>query len=77
MARPLTLNISNMVQLSNIPKSISPPKRTTYQTADEWYTVLAEMQIATLMFQHNDVVSSEDDYKMKYVGPTQFALDPP
>jgi hypothetical protein len=72
MARPLTLNMSNMVQLSNIPKSIFPPEGTTYQTADDWYTVLAEMQIATLLFQHNDMVSSEDDCKTKYVARQLF-----
>ncbi|XP_044719873.1 phosphotransferase enzyme family domain-containing protein [Hirsutella rhossiliensis] len=72
MERPLTLNMSNMVQLSNIPKSIFPPKGTTYQTAGEWYTILAEMQIATLLFQHNDIVSSEDDCRTKYVARQLF-----
>jgi hypothetical protein len=70
--RPITMNMTNMVQLSNIPKSIFPPEGTTYQTADEWYTVLAEMQIATLLFQHNDMVSSEDDCKSKYVARQLF-----
>ncbi|POR33090.1 Uncharacterized protein TPAR_06705 [Tolypocladium paradoxum] len=72
MDRPITLNMSNMVQLSNVPKSIFPPKGTTYQSADEWYTVLAEMQIATLLFQHNDMISSEDDCKTKYVARQLF-----
>ena len=72
MGRPITLNMSNMVQLSNIPKSIFPSEGTTYQTADEWYTVLAEMQIATLLFQHNDMISSEDDCRSKYVARQLF-----
>jgi hypothetical protein len=72
MGRPITLNMSNMVQLSNIPKSIFPSEGTTYQTADEWYTVLAEMQIATLLFQHNDMISSEDDCRTKYVARQLF-----
>jgi len=72
MQRPMTLNMNNMVQLSNIPKSIFPAKGTTYQTADEWYTVLAEMQIATLLFQHNDMISSEDDCRTKYVARQLF-----
>lgn len=72
MGRPITLNMSNMVQLSNIPKSIFPPEGTTYQTADEWYVALAEMQIATLLFQHNDIVSSEDDCRTKYVALQLF-----
>ncbi|KAF9772833.1 hypothetical protein IL306_009432 [Fusarium sp. DS 682] len=72
MERPFTINMSNMVQLSNIPKSIFPAKGTTCQTADQWYTVLAEMHIATLLFQHNDMVSSEDDCKTKYVARQIF-----
>lgn len=72
MGRPITLNMSNMVQLSNVPTCIFPPKGTTYHSADEWYTVLAEMQIATLVFQHNDMVSSEDDCRTKYVARQLF-----
>ncbi len=71
-ARPMTLNFFNMAQLSNIPKSIFPPKGATYQTADEWYTLLAEMQMATLLFQHNDIVTSEDDCRTKYVARQLF-----
>lgn len=70
--RPTTLNMNNMVRLCNIPESILPAKRTTYHTADEWYCVLAEMQIATLLFQHNDIVSSEDDCRNKYVARQLF-----
>lgn len=72
MGRPITLNMSNMVQLSNIPKSIFSPEGTTYQTADAWYVALAEMQIATLLFQHNDMISSEDDCRNKYVARQLF-----
>lgn len=72
MGRPITLNMSNMVQLSNIPESIFPSEGTTYQMADEWYGALAEMQIATLLFQHNDMVSSEDDCRNKYVARQLF-----
>ncbi|KAF7543545.1 hypothetical protein G7Z17_g10646 [Cylindrodendrum hubeiense] len=72
LGRPMTLNMNNMVQLSNIPKSIFPSEGTTYQTADEWYVVLAEMQMATLLFQHNDMVSSENDCRTKYVARQLF-----
>jgi hypothetical protein len=64
--------MSNMVQLSNIPKSIFPSEGTTYQTADEWYTVLAEMHIVTLLFQHNDIILSENDCRTKYVARQLF-----
>lgn len=63
--RPITLNMSNMVQLSNIPKSIFPSKDTTYQTADEWYVAPAEMQMATLVFQHNDMILSKDTWSAR------------
>ncbi|KAK9442317.1 phosphotransferase [Metarhizium brunneum] len=72
MGRPITLNMRNMVQLSNVPTCIFPPKGTIYHSADEWYTVLAEMQIATLVFQHNDMISSEDDCRTKYVARQLF-----
>lgn len=72
MGRPITLNMSNMVQLSNIPESAFPSEGTTYQTADEWYGALAEMQIATLLFQHNDMISSEDDCRNKHVARQLF-----
>lgn len=70
--RPFTLNMSNMVQLSNVHTSVFPPKDTTYQTVDEWYTVLADMQLATLLFQHNDMISSEDDCRNKFVSRQIF-----
>ncbi|ORY58472.1 uncharacterized protein BCR38DRAFT_460817 [Pseudomassariella vexata] len=70
VGRPITLNMSNMVQLSNILKSIFPPEDITYETADERYVVLAEMQIGTLLFQHNDIVSSEDDCRTNSRSPT-------
>ncbi|RSL78385.1 hypothetical protein CEP51_008240 [Fusarium floridanum] len=72
LGRPITLNMNNMVQLSNIPKSIFPSQGITYETADEWYVELATMQMATLLFQHNDMVSSEDDCRNKYVARQLF-----
>ncbi|PVH76479.1 phosphotransferase [Cadophora sp. DSE1049] len=72
LGRPVTLNMINMVQLSNIPKWIFPSEGTTYQTADDWYVELAEMQMATPIFQHNDMVSSEDDCKTKYIARQLF-----
>ncbi|KAK4213746.1 phosphotransferase-3 [Rhypophila decipiens] len=72
LGRPITLNMSNMFQLSNIPPAIFPPKGTTYQSADEFYVALADMQLATLVFQHNDMVDSEDDCRNKYVARQLF-----
>ncbi len=51
----------------NIPRSVYPPQDKTYGTADEWYTELAQMHMAQLVFQHNDLVLSADDCRNKYV----------
>ncbi|TVY24315.1 hypothetical protein LHYA1_G007922 [Lachnellula hyalina] len=71
-ARPLTQNMSSMTQLAHIPPSILPLESETYATADEWYGALANMHLAQLIFQHNDLVSSEDDCRNKYVARQIF-----
>lgn len=65
--RPITQNMNNMIQLANIPRAVLPLEDKTYRTADEWYVALAEMHIAQLVFQHNDLVSTADDCRNKYV----------
>ena len=70
--RPLTQNMSNMIKLAHIPSSIFPLENETYATADEWYVVLANMHLAQFLFQHNDLVSSEDDCRNKYVARQIF-----
>ena len=70
--RPITQNMSNMVQLANIPHEVLPPPNTTYETADEWYVALATMHLAQLVFQHNDLVSSIDDCRNKYISRFLF-----
>ncbi|KAF5616931.1 phosphotransferase family [Fusarium sp. NRRL 25303] len=72
LGRPLSLNMNNMFQLSNVPSSVFSAEGTTYSTADEWYTVLAEMQMSTLVFQHNDKISSENDCRTKYIARKLF-----
>ncbi|GKU15204.1 unnamed protein product [Fusarium langsethiae] len=70
--RPITQNMNNMIQLANIPKSVLPPENQTYESADDWYTALAGMHMAQLLFQHNDLVRSEDDCRNKYVARRLF-----
>ncbi|KAK7426740.1 hypothetical protein QQZ08_006776 [Neonectria magnoliae] len=70
--RPITHTMTDMIRLANIPREVLPPKGKTYETADEWYTALAEMNIAQLIFQHNDLVVSEDDCRNKYVARQIF-----
>ncbi|KAG7289142.1 hypothetical protein NEMBOFW57_005505 [Staphylotrichum longicolle] len=72
LTRPMTVNMATIVHQSNIPRSILPAKDTTYPTADAWYTALADLQLATLLFQHNDMVESADDCRTKYVARQLF-----
>ncbi|KAH8656616.1 phosphotransferase [Tricladium varicosporioides] len=65
--RPITQNMNNMLQLANIPPSALPPTSSTYTTTDQWYIALAEMHVAQLVFQHNDLVTPADDCRNKYV----------
>ncbi|KAE8443747.1 hypothetical protein EG329_001427 [Mollisiaceae sp. DMI_Dod_QoI] len=70
--RPITQNMNNMLQLANIPRATLPPEDRTYGTANEWYVILAEMHIAQLVFQHNDLVTTADDCRNKYVARQLF-----
>ena len=72
LTRPMTVNMATIVHQSNIPRSILPAKDTTYHTADAWYTALADLHLATLLFQHNDMVESADDCRTKYVARQLF-----
>jgi hypothetical protein len=70
--RPLTHNMTDMIRLANIPETTLPLPGQTYRTADEWYTALADMIIAQLIFQHNDCIFSEDGCRNKYVARQIF-----
>jgi hypothetical protein len=70
--RPLTHNMTDMLRLAHIPRSVLPPEETTYPTADAWYAALADMHLAQLVFQHNDAASSPDDCRNKYVARQLF-----
>ncbi|TVY17901.1 hypothetical protein LARI1_G004197 [Lachnellula arida] len=70
--RPLSKNMNDMLQLANIPRAVLPPEDKTYRTTDEWYEALSEMHMAQLIFQHNDLVTTEDDCRNKYVARQLF-----
>ncbi len=72
LTRPTTLNMQALVHQSNIPLSILPAKHTTYPTTNTWYTALADLHLATLLFQHNDIVTSADDCRTKYIARQLF-----
>lgn len=72
LGRPITQNMSNMVQLANIPRVILPSSGITYETAGEWFFELATMHFAQLTFQHNDLVTSAEDCRNKYISRFLF-----
>ncbi|KAL2063188.1 hypothetical protein VTL71DRAFT_6260 [Oculimacula yallundae] len=70
--RPLSKNMNEMLQLAYVPRAVLPPENQIYSTTDEWYVALAEMHVAQLIFQHNDLVTTEDDCRNKYVARQLF-----
>lgn len=64
--------MNDAVQLAGLPRSIFPPQDKTHGTADEYYTSLAEMHLAQLVLQQNDLVTSADDCRNKYVSRQIF-----
>ncbi|EFQ30803.1 phosphotransferase [Colletotrichum graminicola] len=70
--RPLTQNLNSLTQLAHVPPTIFPVKDKTFTTAGEWYLELSNMNLAQLLFQHNNLVASEDDCRNKYVARHLF-----
>jgi hypothetical protein len=70
--RPLPVNLNDLPNLANIPKHILPPEDRTYASSHEWYSVLADIHVAHLLFQHNDAVESDDDCRDKFMARYLF-----
>ncbi|PVH84408.1 phosphotransferase [Cadophora sp. DSE1049] len=70
--RPITQNLSVMLQLANIPSAIFHPEDRTFESSDEYYLNLAQGHLAQLIFQQNDLVKSADDCRNKYVARQLF-----
>ncbi|TQN74727.1 Altered inheritance of mitochondria protein 9 [Colletotrichum shisoi] len=68
--RPLIQNTNSLVDHARVPPWVLPSK--TYTEANEWYSALADMHLAQLVFQHNDAVEDEDDARDKYVARQLF-----
>ena len=64
--------MNNILQFTNISRTTPPPRGKMYGAAGEWYVALAEMHIAQLVFQHNDLVTTADDCRNKYVARRLF-----
>ncbi|KAL5331071.1 hypothetical protein ACEPPN_000600 [Leptodophora sp. 'Broadleaf-Isolate-01'] len=65
--RPITQNMSDMLQLANIPSAVFSPEYKTFKSSDEYYLNLAHGHLVQLIFQQNDLVKSADDCRNKYV----------
>lgn len=48
--RPLSMDMQQIVELSNIPESALPGRDETYSTADEWYVACSKINAAPLLF---------------------------
>ncbi|TRX91444.1 hypothetical protein FHL15_007668 [Xylaria flabelliformis] len=68
--RPLIQNMNNLIEFTDMPPTLLPSQ--TYSTSDEWYSAMADMHLAQLVFQHNDAVIDEDDARDKYVARQLF-----
>lgn len=71
-SRPLTMDMQQIVELSNIPKSALPAKDKIYATADEWYVACSKINTAPLLFQQNNLCFSADDFRNKYIARVIF-----
>ncbi|KAK3315733.1 phosphotransferase family protein [Apodospora peruviana] len=67
--RPLTMNMADIIADTNAPASVLPHTATK---TESWYSALADMHMAQLVFQHNDAVDDEDDARDKYVARQLF-----
>ncbi|CZT05323.1 uncharacterized protein RAG0_11473 [Rhynchosporium agropyri] len=70
--RPITQNMSDMLQLANIPSAVLSPEHKTFKSSDEYYLSLAQDHLVQLIFQQNDLVKSADDCRNKYVARQLF-----
>lgn len=68
--RPLTMNMNELVQLGNFPRSKLPSS--TFDTASSYYQTLAETHFMHRATQRNDAVESEKDGFRKYVARRLF-----
>lgn len=67
MARPLSINISQLANFARVPYFQLPPLSRTFNTSSEYYISLADMHLQQLSFQRNQAIESADDCRKKYI----------
>ncbi|KKY24995.1 putative phosphotransferase enzyme family protein [Phaeomoniella chlamydospora] len=68
--RALTVNMNQVVACGNFPPDQLP--QSTFSTANEYFTSLAEAHIVHLRTQRNDAVDDEADCRKKYIARCLF-----
>lgn len=69
---PITMNMNNLIEHTNIPPSILPIHPHNYASTTAWYSALADMHLTQLTFQHNDAIADDDDARDKYIARQLF-----
>lgn len=70
--RPLAVNMIDLITDTGAPHQFLPAPSSTFNSTKAWYTSLAAMHMAQLVFQHGDCVEDEDDARDKYVARKLF-----
>jgi hypothetical protein len=69
-ARPLTLNMNELVQLGNFPRARLPSEPSSSSSA--YYSILADIHLEHLSTQRNDAIESAEDCRRKYIARCLF-----
>ncbi|KAG8414391.1 hypothetical protein J3459_014778 [Metarhizium acridum] len=70
--RPLSLNMTQLVEVGGVPHFELPPTFKTFCTSSQYYSALADMHLQQLSFQRNQVVQSDDECRKKYIARQLF-----
>lgn len=70
LGRPLIQNMNSLLEFTGYPSTLLP--NYMYSSSGDWYSALADMHMAQLIFQYNDAVSDEEDARDKYVARQLF-----
>lgn len=68
--RPLTFNMSQLIQMGNVPQQRIPTR--PFRTSSSYYQKLAYMHMQHLFYQRNDAIDSAEDCKRKYIARCLF-----
>ena len=68
--RAMTFSMNELVSVGNFPRNLLP--QGVFKTASSYYLALAETHMLHLSTQHNDVISSAEDCRRKYVARCLF-----